>query len=182
MLEDGDRPDESVAESEAGFVSSLLRKLPSFLAVSLLAGWVLLALLFLPFVLVFQFLQERRLVRHIKPHGRFIAWRELEPRLVNGEGALVVEQAQKQRHRLWWTPEKPLAVGPVSPPPEEELDFLRLMKPHPFVDWCQKRYLSAETGTALLTAPPSKYLPGFVKAAFFLERFPSLQVVMTVKA
>ena len=117
----------------------------------------------------------------MREHGRFIPWKELEPHLQAGEGTLVVEQAQKDSVRVWWTQQDVVQQAPTQAPAEQELDYLRFTEPHPFVSWCFGRYLSPNNGEASLTDPPYSYPPGFVEKAFFKERFPKLRVVMTVK-
>jgi hypothetical protein len=121
--------------------------------------------------------------------GRFVEWNELEQKLLSGEGTLVVEQAQKQGCRVWWTPEDVAGLSPVAPPSEEELDYLKFTPAHPFVLWCFQQYLQPESGRAILTNPPysyppefiDSYPPGFMEADFFRSRFPHVNVVMTVK-
>jgi hypothetical protein len=82
---------------------------------------------------------------------------------------------------VWWTQGDVTQEAPVQPPPEKDLDYLRVMEPHPFVSWCFERYLHPVTGQASLTNPPYSYPPGFVQSKFFQRMFLSLQIVMTVK-
>lgn len=140
-----------------------------------------LSILALPFLLLALWWRERRFARLMRDRGRFIPWRELEPHLQAGEGTLVVEQAQKDGVRVWWTQEDVAQEAPTQPPPEQDLDYLRFAEPHPFVSWCFGRFLSPESGKGLLTDPPYSYPPGFVEESFFRGKFPKLRVVMTVK-
>jgi hypothetical protein len=154
-----------------------------FVVMPLLFALGFLTILFLPFVWAFQYLQNRWFVRRMRTQGRFVAWTALEPLLVAGHGCLIVEQVNKKGGaRVWHTAENPLMFAPVPPQPEEELNYVNPSRdPHPFVVWCERRYLNATTGTASLTEPPYSYPRGLVESAFFLERFPALQVIMTPK-
>ena len=95
------------------------------------------ALLTLPFRGLVLWYRELRFARRLREQGRFIPWPQLEPRLIRGEGTLIVEQARHERVRLWWTPGDVLRAVPKPPPPrEDELDYERRNLPHPFVAWC----------------------------------------------
>lgn len=149
-----------------------------FVALLALAG---LSILALPFLLLAHCWRERRFARLMRDRGRFIPWQQLEPHLQAGDGTLLIEQAQKDGIRVWWTHENVVQAAPTQPPPEQDLDYLRFIEPHPFVSWCFGRFLAPESGNALLTDPPYAYPAGFVEAVFFRNRFPKVQVVMTVK-
>ncbi len=153
--------------------------MPLFLVgLLVLAG---LSVVAMPFLVFAMWRRERQFGRLIRDRGRFIPWMELEAHLRAGEGTLVVEQAQKDGVRVWWTQEDVVQKAPTQPPAEQDLDYLRFTVPHPFVSWCFERFLSPESGNALLTAPPYSYPPGFVEEAFFRDKFPKLRIVMTVK-
>jgi hypothetical protein len=146
--------------------------------------FLLAAILAIPFAIVMVILhrfREHRFARRMRELGRFISWEELEPRLRSGDGTLVIEQAQKDGVRVWWTEDDIVQQAPVELPAEQELDYLRFGTPHPFVTWCFSRYLDSDTGQALLTEPPFSYPPGFVEAAFFIGKYPKARVVMSVK-
>ena len=151
-----------------------------FLILLLVVGG-LVSILALPFLGFALWWRERRFIRLMRAKGRFIPWKDLEARLKAGEGTLVVEQAQKLRVRVWWTQEDVPTEAPTQPPVEQELDYLRIMEPHPFVFWCSRRFLSPESGMGLLTAPPYSSPRGFVEGEFFRAKFPNLRVVMTVR-
>jgi hypothetical protein len=140
-----------------------------------------LSLFALPILATVLWLRERRFARLMKQSGRFIAWNDLEPRLKAGTGTLVVEQAQKDGIRVWWTPDDVAREAPQNAPAEKDLNYHRRGDPHPFVAWCFGRYLSPETGAASLTNPRYSYPPGFAERIFFADRYPKLQIVMTVK-
>jgi hypothetical protein len=139
-----------------------------------------LTILVVPFLMFAAWRSERRFARSMRDQGRFMTWKELEPLLRAGDGTLIVEQAQKDGVRVWWSRDDVLREASMKPPAEADLDYMRSGKPHPFVAWCFARYLSRDAGGATLTRPPYSYPPGFVEAAFFEERFPTLRVVMTV--
>src|SRR5262245_17922828 len=90
-------------------------------------GWVLLlfefvfragvALLTRPFRGLVLWYRELRSARRMRDQGRFIPWPQLEPRLIRGEGTLIVEQARDERVRVWWTPGDVLRAVPKPPPP-----------------------------------------------------------------
>lgn len=132
-------------------------------------------------LIIYQFIRDKLFAKRMRRLGRFVAWRELEPRLQSGEGTLVIEQAQKDGIRVWWTPDDVIQESPVAPVPERELDYLRIESPHPFVAWCFERYLHPQTGHALLTRPPYWYPAGFVRRRFFTKKFTGVMVVMSVK-
>lgn len=140
-----------------------------------------LSVLMMPLVLYAQRRRELHFSRQMRAQGRFVSWAELEPRLQDGVGTLVVEQAQKQGVRVWWTEDDVVQEAPVPVIPEPELDFFRRNRPMPFVSWCFGRYLHRESGKAFLTEPAYSYPPGFLTAGFFKDRFPKMQVVVTVK-
>ena len=73
------------------------------------------ALLTLPFRGLVLWYRELRFARRLREQGRFIPWPQLEPRLIRGEGTLIVEQARHERVRLWWTPGDVLRVPPGRP-------------------------------------------------------------------
>lgn len=135
----------------------------------------------LPTLIAIQAWGEHRFRKRMRARGRFVDWADLVPRLRQGDGTLIVEQAQKIGCRVWWTDLEVLSRAEVPPPPEKELDYLRQDAPHPFVSWCHKAFIAADRGAASLTLPPYRYPPGFVEASFFREKFPALAVVMTVK-
>jgi hypothetical protein len=149
-----------------------------FVGLLLLAG---LSVVAIPFLLLAQARRERKFAQSMRDRGRFIPWKDLEPRLQDGEGTLLVEQAQKDAIRVWWTQQNVLQEAPTQAPALQDVDYLRMEKPHPFVTWCFDHYLSPETGEASLTDPPYAYPPGFAEESFFKQRFPNLRVVMTVK-
>ncbi|HVU45065.1 MAG TPA: hypothetical protein VHD85_03000 [Terracidiphilus sp.] len=145
-----------------------------------------LALLFmpvwLPTAMAAHAWREHRFRKQMRRAGRFIEWPDLLPRLQRSEGTLIVEQAQKDAVRVWWTDENVArGAGTLQPPQESDLDYFRRGEPHPFVRWCHERFIAVVGGIAMLTHPPYKYPPGFVGASFFHERFPGLAVVITVK-
>jgi hypothetical protein len=141
-----------------------------------------LALLAGPFKSPVLWYRELRFTRQMREKGRFIPWPQLEPHLRRGEGTLIVEQGRSERIRVWWTPGDVFQTVPKPPlPSEDELDYDRRDRPHPFVSWCYERYLHPESGQALLTRPPHISPSGIMKAAFFMDKCQASRVVMTVR-
>jgi len=140
------------------------------------------ALLARPFRVLVLWYRDLRFARRMREEGRFMPWPQLKPRLLKGEGTLIVEQARSERMRVWWTPGKVLQPAPKhQPPSEDELDYERRDQPHPFVAWCYEQYLDPKSGRAMLTQPPYDYPGGIVKAVFFKCKCQAPQVVMTVR-
>jgi len=150
------------------------------LAVSMLAA-ACVSLLLLPPLVAMHWWLERRFLKSLCSQRRFVPWTELEPRLIAGEGTLLVEQAQKMDVRVWWVQEDVLRVAPMPPAAPNELDYNSIKETPAFVYWCFKEYINFDTGKASLTVPPFKYPRGFVEQRFFNDRFPRLSVVMTVR-
>jgi hypothetical protein len=173
------------AQSDGVSAPTAARKGPA--EISPLLGLLLLfglAVLAIPYAVVAGaclLVREQRLFRRLKGRGRTIAWRELAVRLSAGEGTLIIEQAQKECCRLWWTADDVPSLAPFPPPAFDELDFLGLEPPQPFVAWCFHRYLSPTNGSALLCRPRGlKFPAGFVSPAFFAADFPAARIVATV--
>jgi hypothetical protein len=144
---------------------------------------LLMAALWIPVCAVMAFrqsIQEARFRRQMQERGRRQQWPLIEPRLVAGEGALIIEQAQKMPVRLWWTADNVLQLAPKQPPEPEHLDVLLQFAPHPFVRWCHDRYTDPQAGTAILIEPPFRLPPGLWFASFFKERYPRLVAIDTV--
>ncbi len=143
-----------------------------------------LVLVAIPFLIFASWWKEMRFARQMRAQRRFIDWGELKPRLLAGQGTLIVEQAHKKGVRVWWTPDDVPAAMPTHMPYKEpgSADYgTSWSTPSSFVFWCHDRYLQAATGMGKLTNPPYSYPPGFVEAKFFEAKFPFLKVVMTVK-
>jgi hypothetical protein len=141
------------------------------------------ALLSVPYVLgaiVYIAWRERQFFRHLRSQCRTLPWGEVEQHLRAGEGTLVIEQAQKQSHRLWWTPDDIPSLAPVPIPPFADVDFVFIAPDEPFAAWCFQRYLSSATGSAFLTRSVGLvFPPGFIEPDFFTTRFPSARVIAT---
>ena len=140
----------------------------------------LLSILYAFIAVLFLDARERRLFRRLQAQQRTLPWHDVEQHLQAGSGTLIIEQAQKQRRRLWWTPDNVPSLSPVPIPAFDDLDFLFLKPPQPFVTWCFERYLSSPAGSALLTRPTGLKFPnGFTSPEFFTTLFPSARVVAT---
>jgi hypothetical protein len=122
--------------------------------------------------------RERRFVRAMKGRRRYMSWAEVEQRLHAGEGTLVIEQTHTKPVRAWWTSEDVARQAPAEPPAEEELDWLGIFPPHPFVAWCSHRYLHPELGAAALTQTPPTTDSGFVRSESLRRMFPEARIVL----
>ena len=154
------------------------------IGLALLSGFLILTI---PFQLYYSWSCKRRFTELMKSRGRYIPWHELKPRLLAGEGSLVVELGPTHGIQVWWTPD-----GIDQDDTEKEIDLL-FLEPSPFVNWCFGVYLHPDCGKAFFTQPPyvspnfgffglnDPYTPGFVDKSFFTKRFPKMRVVMTVE-
>ena len=142
------------------------------------------AVLSIPYLFIaglFLATRERRLFQRLQSRQRTLPWSDVEQHLRAGEGTLIIEQAQKQSLRLWWTPDDVPSLSPVPIPAFDDLDLLCLDPPQPFVMWCFERYFLSPGGSAFLTRPVGlKFPPGFTSPEFFMTLFPSARVVATV--
>jgi hypothetical protein len=157
----------------------------AFISVLLLPLLILAAILAIPFgvgAIWYQKMRDRRLFYRLRNCNRTISWLDIEQHLEAGRGTLIIEQAQKQGVRLWWTSDDVLSVTPHRPPSGSEIDYLCLdPSPHPFIGWCFQRYLSPLSGSAYLTRLEGlKLPPGFVSPEFFMGIYPAARVVATV--
>jgi hypothetical protein len=132
----------------------------------------------LPFVWAAFQVRERLFARSMRSRERFMRWPQVETYLRAGEGTLIVEQAQKQPLRLWWTPEDVVNLAPVKPPSEDDL-YLEPI--HPFVAWCAERYSHPQRGTACLTEARLPRSPGFLRTDDVRLLYPAARVVATLK-
>ena len=139
----------------------------------------LFSLVALPFVAVLHRSRELAFVTSMKKCGRYKEWIEIER--TPTEGTLIIEQAQKDGCRVWWTQDDVTSLTPHRIPEEKELDYLRLEEPIPFVQWCSDHYTSINSGRALLTNPPFSFPPGFLTVDFLRSKIPTSKVIATVK-
>lgn len=151
-----------------------------FLGVPLLIGLAAVSIPYGLIAIACLAVRERRLFRRLKSCGRTLDWREVEQHLAAGRGTLIIEQAQKESLRLWWTADDVVSQSPFPIPPFDALDFMGTDPKLPFVVWCHRRYLARDTGSASLSRPKGLALPsGFVTPDFFATRFPAARVVAT---
>ena len=155
-------------------------EIPAVLGVPLLLVMGVFAIPYLIAASVCMAARERRLFRRLRATHRTLPWREVEQHLQTGSGTLIIEQAQKQSHRLWWTPDDVASSSPVPVPAFAEIDFVVFDSAAPFTSWCFERYLSPSSGTALLTRSVGlQFPPGFIEPGFFIARFPLARVIAT---
>jgi hypothetical protein len=165
----------------------------NFILAAILAPFVLVAvgvpmLLFagisFPYGLVVNYgirRRERHLLERLRSAGRFLAWPEVAEKLSRGEGTLILEQANKDGSRFWWTPDDVASLAPLAPPEVGEMTYFLRDDSHPFVAWCRSRYTSPAHGTALVTAPHRvSFPPGFIEPDYLKKLFPEARVVPSV--
>lgn len=138
-----------------------------------------LSLVAFPFVAAAHTYRERKFAATMKNRGRFKEWDEIES--TPTAGTVIIEQAQKDGCRVWWTPDDVAGIAPHPIPDEEDLDYLRMEEPLPFVRWCTERYTAPNSGRALLTEFPFPIPPGFLTADFLRSKAPIANVIATVK-
>ena len=65
------------------------------------------------FVLLFLStgIRSLRFRRSMRKQGRLVAWRDLERRLMDGEGTMSEEVGLKGAERVWWTPDDVASLG-----------------------------------------------------------------------
>lgn len=127
--------------------------------------------------------RERRLRSRLRAAGRFLAWPLVAEHLVRGEGTLIIEQANKQGSRFWWTSDDVVSQSPASSPEFSSADYVCPDASHPFVAWCLERYTSPLRGAAVITEPTGiTFPPGFVEAKDILSHYPKARVVASVVA
>jgi hypothetical protein len=101
--------------------------------------------------------EEKQLRHRLVASDRFMEWREVEAKLREGEGTLIVEhRSPKGPVREWWTEDDLVAAAPVPLPtslkslPEGD----RLQPLQEFAKSCWARYVAIEGGAAKLTEIP----------------------------
>jgi len=153
--------------------------------------WSLIFLLLLPFVAlgcaiifvngsVLGLVERARWLRGLRRDGRVIAAAEL---LTTAQGGtLIVDRpgfkVSPTDTHCWWTNENVPELSPVSIPTDDErMELLKgtnEMTVHEFDDWCWRRYLAPDGGTAALVTPPHH---GAAMASKLREHLPNLVVV-----
>lgn len=101
--------------------------------------------------------REKAYREQLRQSGRYLDWRDVESRIDDGKGTLVIERfLPKGPFRQWWTEEDLIGKAPVSLPhlgeegaPEEEKGKLR-----DYAALCKS--LCGESGSAKLTELPSR--------------------------
>jgi len=117
-----------------------------------------------------------RFRRSMRKQGRLVAWRDLERRLMDGEGTMIEEVDLKGAERVWWTPDAVASLGRLPSSYREVGDVLD-GAPHAFNDWCLAEYLDPERGRATTTAVPLRA----VRSGELAERFPRSRWVKVVR-
>ena len=135
---------------------------------------------------------EKAFYNQMQLRGRVKDWKEIEPHVSIGRGTLLIEQGAETikydlPDRIWWTPEDILHLSPVRPPVLDDLDTFGFYHPHPFVEWCFRRYIDPQSGTAVLVhgvkfpkaGLPSGFMDTGGRTAYFRKTFPAASIVDT---
>ncbi len=138
-----------------------------------------LSLVAFPFVAAAHTYRERKFSAAMKDRGRFRRWDEIVA--TPTEGTVIIEQAQKDSCRVWWTSDDVAGISPHPIPDEESLDYLRVEEPLPFIRWCAETYTSPTSGRAQLTEFPFPIPSGFLTPDFLRSKAPIANVIATVK-
>jgi hypothetical protein len=110
---------------------------------------------------VLQARAERRLRAALAKRGRYLPWSQIEAKMRSGNATctLIVQLANMTPPRAWWSEDDLMTIAPLDRPnPERMTHPSASHQIHPYVDWCWYRYLSEETGTAILTELPKAIL------------------------
>lgn len=119
---------------------------------------------------------RRRFRRSMRKQGRLVAWRDLERRLMDGEGTVIEEVGLKGAQRVWWTPDDVASMGRLPSSYEEVGDVLE-GAPHAFNDRCLAEYLDPDRGRAMTTAVSLRA----VRSGALAGRFPRSRWVKVVR-
>ena len=158
------------------------RKNNPIIGITVLFGLAIFSIPYCIVAVIIITLRERRLFRRFSSANRTVPWCEVEQHLVSGRGTLIIEQAHKQKVRLWWTPDDIPALSPYPPPTFSDFDFI-MPNPtaKPFVDWCFQHYLSFASGSAFLSQHKRmRRNGGFVTPDVFTSIYPAARVVVTM--
>ena len=130
------------------------------------------------FVLLFLStgIRSLRFRRSMRKQGRLVAWRDLERRLMDGEGTVIEEVGLKGARRVWWTPDDVASLGELPSSYREVGDVLD-GAPHAFNDWCLAEYLDPERGRAMTTEVSLRA----VRSGELTGRFPRSRWVKVVR-
>jgi hypothetical protein len=97
-----------------------------------------------------------RWLKSLRKQGREIAAASLLAS--HDTGTLIVNRttADFATAHCWWTAENVLQIAPCPAPDDEQRKTLQVAVPpraHQFDQWCYRRYISTDTGTATLVCP-----------------------------
>ena len=119
--------------------------IPAVLGLPLL---LILAVISVPYAvcaLIYQSTAEYRLRKLMAGAGRFQPWISLLDKLTEGHGTLIVEQALKRGHRIWWTPDSVPSTSPPELVISTEPDYFSCGTAAPFIGWCFDQYWRIQT-------------------------------------
>ena len=142
------------------------------------------AIFSIPYVVILGIViraRERNLRKRLTRLGRVRDWVSIRPQLEAGSGTLIVEQANKEERRIWWT-EESVAHSWQSEIPSFEVEYITHNRSHPMVAWIVERYLEGRNKTAFLVLDsPQRFWPPFgMVSDEFKALFPKARVVFTI--
>ena len=111
---------------------------------------ILIGIIISPITLYFHWKvkrKERVLREQMKRKNRYLSWLEVETKLKNREGTIIVECGYSNV-RFWWTPD--CILGKTHLILESDKQKLPYPQKTPFSDWCHSRYLDTSFGSAFL--------------------------------
>jgi hypothetical protein len=83
----------------------------------------------------------------LRERNRYLSWSEIEPKLRNQEGSIIIE-CSYTNSRFWWTPDNVLSKTELRPEPIWPKAVSH--KSSPFALWCYSHYLNTDFGSAIL--------------------------------
>jgi|LakMenE01Jun11ns_1017448.scaffolds.fasta_scaffold9511445_2 hypothetical protein len=127
--------------------------------------------------------QRARWLRDLRRNGRARPAAEMLDTATSG--TLIVDRPgfNFRATQCWWTNEDVRELSPVPVPTDDDrIELCKQTKEttvHEFDLWCWERYISPDTGSAILVTPPHH---GETMAAKIRERQPGLERVMSWSA
>lgn len=125
---------------------------------------------------------RKRWLQSLRKQGREIAAASL---LASQDaGTLIVNRttADFSTAHCWWTAENVLQRAPCPAPEDEQRKTLQaavLPTAHEFDQWCYRRYISTDTGTATLVCPAYN---GVRMAELLVKSKPRMKIVLSWSA
>jgi hypothetical protein len=130
----------------------------------------------LPFLAFSGFLQERKFRRLMIEQGRYSRLKDLEQKLLQGEGTLLEETGANGVFRIWWTADV-LEEAPASLSDKEFEALLFAETKDSFNARCLDVYLDGEKGIAVLTSIPAR----LANNGKLTQMFPKIKCAMIIR-